>query len=195
LSDDADCGVARVGRPKEVTRVLDPGYLDEARRSFREYVRRTLAASQAAGGRFNPPGEFGALYTAGDEATAWEEVAARFRRQGVTGLPPAMGLLRIAITGGRFADLTDPAARDCWDVSERALTAAEPSPDERERCWALARGVRAVADFLVAPAARAAGENVPLYPDREHGALRMTLRRAARRAPPAHLAQAAREAW
>ena len=123
LTDDiGEMGLTWVGRPMEVVRVLDPVYLDQAEHGFLEYVRSTLAASQTVGGRFNPPGEFGALYTASDTDTAWEEVAARFRRQGISGLPPEMGFIGIVITVGRFADLTDTDMAARWDVSPAAKT-------------------------------------------------------------------------
>jgi len=105
--DIGEMGLTWVGRPMEVVRVLESVYFDQAQHDFDKYVHRTLAASQAAGGRFNPPGEFGALYTASDTDTAWEEVAARFRRQGVSALPPEMGLLGLLITVGRYANLSD----------------------------------------------------------------------------------------
>jgi hypothetical protein len=99
IRDDlAEQGLTWVGRPLEVVRILDSVYLDQARNDFLGYVRGTLAVSQSLGGRFNPPGEFGALYTAGDEATAWEEVAARYRRQG----------FRLLLTAS-FASSTNPA--------------------------------------------------------------------------------------
>lgn len=193
--DASEQGLTWVGRPLEVVRVLDSVYLDQARNDFPAYVRGTLAVSQSAGGRFNPPGEFGALYTAGDEATAWEEVAARFRRQGVRNLPPDMGVIGILITVGRFADLADEPTRGLWEISEAALTSSDPSPDERDACWALSRAVRAVADFLQSPSARADGVNIPLYADRENGDLRMEMQFAVRREVPADLRQTAQESW
>ena len=196
LTDDiGDMGLTWVGRPMEVVRVLDPVYLDQAEHDFREYVRRTLAGSQAAGGRFNPPGEFGAIYTASDTATAWEEVAARFRRQGVPGLPPEMGFIGILITVGRFADLTDADTAARWDASPAVLTAQDPTPDERDICWAVGRAVRAVGDFLRSPSARGAGANIPIFADRERGDLRMEMQYGVRQAPPEHLRQHTNDPW
>lgn len=193
--DIAEQGLTWVGRPLEVVRILDSVYLDQARSDFRGYVRATLAGSQATGGRFNPLGEFGALYMASDDATAWEEVAARYRRQGIRGLPPDMGLIGVLITVGRFADLTDDETRRLWEVPLTALTSNDPSPEEKEVCWSVSRAVRAMADFLQSPSARADGMNVPLYPDRENGDLRMELQFADRRAVPAVLRQVAQESW
>jgi RES domain-containing protein len=179
----------------EVVRVLDSLYLDQAQNEFGKYVEGTLLANQAVGGRFNPPGEFGSLYCAGDEETAWEEAAARFRRQGVPNLPPDMGVIRILITVGRFADLMVQQTRDLWEVSEVALKAENPTPAQRQACWAIGRAVRAVGDFLRSPSARSGGANVPLFPDRVGRELRMELSYAARRPVPAHLVQTTSEPW
>jgi RES domain-containing protein len=195
FDESTEAGLTWVGRPMEVVRALDSVYVDQARADFLEYVRRTLAASQAAGGRFNPPGEFGALYAASDESTAWEEIAARFRRQGINGLPPEMGMIGILIPVGRYADLTDPSTRSLWEISEAALTADEPSPEQREMCWTVARSVRALADFLVTASVRSEGDNVPLYPDRDGSEIRMELQYADRRAVPVHLLQRPTEDW
>lgn len=97
-------GLTWVGRPLELVRALDAVYLDQARVNFDAYVFTTLRYSQAAGGRYNPPGEFGALYTSDDEATAWEEIAARFRRQGIAALPSDMGILGVLVPVGRYVD-------------------------------------------------------------------------------------------
>lgn len=89
------------------------------------------------------------------------------------------------------------AIRDRWAVaaSTRRAQAQAPAPEELERCWALARAIRAVADFLAAPSARADGENIPLFADREHGELYLAMPYADRRAVPSHLVQVARESW
>lgn len=195
IDDSVDDRLTWVGRPMELVRVAGSEYLDQARADFSDYVSRTLAASQAVGGRFNPPGEFGALYTASDEATAWEEAAARFRRQGVSGLPPDMGTVRIVVTVGRFAALTEPEVRKAWNVAEAALTADDPTTEEREICWAVARSVRAVGDFLTSPSARASGANVPLFANREGGQLDLDFHAARPGGIPPHLAQVTSESW
>ncbi|GJG89615.1 hypothetical protein tb265_47960 [Gemmatimonadetes bacterium T265] len=196
MFDDAqDSGLTFVGAPLEITRTADPRFVDQARADFEGYVHRTLQASMGVGGRYNAPGTFGALYCASDEATAWEEVAARYRREGIPGLPPAMGLLRILVTDGRYADLTDPDVVGAWGFDAAALHADAPSDAQRAECHHVGAAVRAVADFLAAPSARAGGQNVPLFPDREGGELLMRLQQARAAAPPAHLQQFTREAW
>jgi RES domain-containing protein len=196
ITDDAGAlGLTFVGRETPVWRTLDSVYLDQAEHHFDEYVRAVLLGSVAAGGRYNPRGEFGALYTASDEDTAWEEVAARFRRQGVERLPPDMGVIALVLSAGRYADLTDAATRERWEVSEETLSAGDPTAGQAEQCHALARAVHAVGDFLAAPSARAGGSNLPLYPDRPDGQLAMSLAFALSKAPPDHLLQRTGDPW
>jgi RES domain-containing protein len=193
--DDQIEGLTWVGRPLEVVRALDPVYLDQARADFPAYVAATLRYSHLAGGRYNPPGEFGALYTSDDEATAWEEIAARFRREGIPALPLDMGLLGVLVLEGRYVDLTDKSTRAAWEVDAAALIATSPTERERNACWGVARSIRPVADFLQAPSARASGMNVPLFPDREQSELRYELQFTRRSAVPSHLQQRPRESW
>lgn len=195
FQDDEVEGLTWVGRPLELVRALDSVYLDQARANLSAYVATTLRYSQLVGGRYNPPGEFGALYTSDDEATAWEEIAARFRREGIRALPPDMGLLGILVPVGRYADLTDGATQAAWEIDATALTAEAPTEAQRNACWVVARSIRVVADFLQAPSARAHGMNVPLFPDREQSELRLELQFTRRSAVPRHLQQQARESW
>jgi RES domain-containing protein len=193
---DPERGLSLVGQPMEVVRTLEARLADQARNDFANYLRRTLEANQAVGGRYNPPGEFGALYTASDEDTAWSELHSRFMREDIPGLPDTMGMLRIVITAGTYVDLTDAAVRDLWDVSEAALIAMNPTPAEQSVCWEVGRAVRAVADFVEAPSARASGHNAPLYLGRSQGELEMHLQSVdASRPTPLHLRQRAREQW
>lgn len=74
-------GLSFVGSPATLYRATGAAYADQARYTWGAYISATLVGSQAVGGRFNPQGEFGALYTADDEATAWEETAARWARE------------------------------------------------------------------------------------------------------------------
>jgi hypothetical protein len=75
------------------------------------------------------------------------------------------------------------------------LSAPAPTDDNRDACWALGRAVRAVADFLRAPPARADGANIPIFADREDRDLRMEMQYAIRQPPPDHLAQRTEEPW
>ena len=187
--------LVQVGAPLELFRVMHASRLDEARFDFPGYVRNTLVASRTFGGRFNPPGEFGALYTAMDEDTAWTEVASRFRREGIEGLPPDMGVLRISVLAGSYADLTSDAAARAWTITREQLTADDPTAVQRTACWTLGRAVRAVADALLGPSARTDGANMPLFPDRARSTLEIDLRAARARAVPKRFQQRAREEW
>ena len=193
LDDDSDDRLAWVGAPIKVVRILDLKYLDQAELQFEKYITETLAASERAGGRFNPRGEFGAVYTASDVATAWKEIAARFAREGIPGLPSRMGLISIVLGEGRYADLNDSTGRDAWDVERSALIDA--TPEAYVRCQVLGRAIRVVADFIHAPSSRADGTTMSLFPDRADSTLRMKLQSASREEPPSDLRQIARETW
>lgn len=197
MTAEDDLAFAYVGHPDEVVRAVDAKCADQARKDFELYVRRTLSFNQRAGGRFNPPCEFGALYTASDEQTAWAELHARFRREGVEGLPPWMGLIRITVGSGRYVDLGSHHARDAWGVATDTLQTEDPSPAQREACWQLGRGVRVVADFLKSPSARASGYNIPLFiAGREDCELTYALTAAdPRRITPEPLRQKPAETW
>jgi RES domain-containing protein len=175
--------------------VVHSVYVDEARHDFPTYLRQTLSASQAQGGRFNPPREFGALYTSADEETAWIEVAARYQREGIDGLPPDMGVLRLVVAAGRYADVTTDEGCAAWDVSHAALAESEPDEGQADVCWQLARAVRAVADAILAPSARAEGANMPLFPDRDASELALELQAVSHRAVPDRFLQRSHEAW
>jgi RES domain-containing protein len=195
LGETPDEAVTFVGSPYDVGRVVEGVYLDQAEHNFQEYIHRTLAASQSYGGRYNPAGEFGAIYTASDEETAWYEVASRFERDGVHGLPSTMGLLRIVVHEGRYVDMFADPAREAWEADLTALVANAPDRTQQKHCWELGRAIRAVADFLMAPSARHDGANIPLFPDRENGTLRHTLHSILRNRVPAALLQKAKEEW
>lgn len=149
----------------------------------------------AHGGRYNHCGESGALYCASDEETAWAEVAARFKREGISGLPSDMGSLRILLIEGRYADLSTEVAAVAWNCDWESLASPEPTEEQQSQCYFVGRAVRAVADFLSAPAARANGFNVPLFHDRENSELSMELHAAGPSEVPRHLRQKAKRLW
>lgn len=188
-------GLTWIGSPIEVFRVVHSVHVDEARHDFPTYLRQTLSGSQRQGGRFNPPGEFGALYTSTDEETAWVEVAARFEREGIDGLPPDMGVLRLVVASGRYADVTTEDGCAAWDVAHDALANADPDARDIESCWRLARAVRAVADAILAPSARGDAANMPLFPDREESELGLELQAVSHRGVPDRFAQRPNESW
>jgi RES domain-containing protein len=186
-----------VGYAEEVVRAVDSKYADHARIDPRGYVQRTLSYNAQSGGRYNAPGEFGALYTASDEPTAWAELHARMRREGLPGLPPVMGLIRLTIVSGEYVVFNDDEAQDAWDISREAIQSEEPTPEQREACWRLGRAVRVVADFLRAPSGRADGDNIPLFiGERSRGDFRYEISATdVVRATPIDLRALARESW
>jgi RES domain-containing protein len=135
------------------------------------------------------------LYASDDEATAWEEAAARYRQEGATGLPQSMHLLTLTIEAGHYADLHVESVREDFQVASDDLSSEAPTSDQQEACLRVARAVRALADFLVSPSARGEFSNVPLYPDRPDSALRLSFAGAAGGRVPRHLRQEATEAW
>ncbi len=179
----------------EVVRLTEARYAEQAEYHFPKYLSETLAANQMAGGRYNAAGEFGALYTASDAETAWEEFAHRLRRQGINSVPPSTTLLVLVLTEGLYADLTSPARCELWQTPFESLLAEDPTPEQQTHCHSLGRAVRAVADFLKVPSARAAGINVPLFPDRSESELGLELQAVRRVDPPRHLVQVTTEPW
>ena len=188
-------GLTFVGSPLEVRRAFDRKYLDRAIANFEKYLAGVLSGSMAAGGRYNPPGEFGGFYVASDEPTAWEEIASRYRAEGMPGLPREMGMIGLLILEGRYADFTEDEVVAAWEVDRETLSDPDPSPNQQNTCWELGRAVRAVADFLIAPSARHDGDNLCLYPDRRDGELRYSVQFRRPDTPPPHLRQKPGESW
>src|SRR5215203_114573 len=154
-----ETGLTFVGAPMEVVRTTDTKYLDQARSQLPDYVAKTLAANMVYGGRYDPPGVFGAIYCASDEDTAWDEIAARCRREGIPGIPPVMGLLRLLIKDGQYADLTDDDTVALWEFESESLVADDPTDAQKAHCHHAGMSVRPVADLLLAPSARGGGQN------------------------------------
>ena len=185
-----------VGAAIEIFRAVQQKYADAARNNFTAYVAATLAASARAGGRHNPTGEFGAIYCADSTATMWLEVAARFRREGIPGLPPEMAVIRVVVTEGILVDLTDPAVREIWSVDEEWLVAEDPSSAQKHDCHVVARAGRVLADFLAAPSARdRSGTNYAVFADRPESQLRWDVVSVRSEMPPPFLRQKDDEAW
>ena len=194
--DDDDAGEPKyVGAPIELFRATNVLYADQALADWDAYVRRTLGASLAQGGRFNPQCEFGALYTTDDRDTAWVELAARLAREGQEGIPPDMRLLRLIVTDGTYVELTSAESQAVWDIAEEVLRSDDPSSHDQALCWNVGRGIRAIADFLQSSSARSNGLNIPLFPDREGGTLRVALARVEPDPAPEHLREQSVESW
>ncbi len=75
------------------------------------------------GGRFNPPGEFGALYVSHDAATTRAELERRARRAGIEPedlMPRSLVVVRLGLN--RVLDLTDPEERAAVGLDESTVT-------------------------------------------------------------------------
>lgn len=99
------------------------------------------------------------------------------------------------MTAGRYADLCEGAVRNDFEVTLEALQSENPTQEQKEACWIVGRAIRALADFLMSPSARAAGSNVPLYADRPESELQSSFSAALPGRVPAHLAQHTEESW
>jgi len=82
---------------------------------YREWIDSDEGAKRR-GGRYNPPGEFGALYLSANPEGCLAELAAR------THMPPSLTEGAIEVRLDRVCDLTDPATQDAIGVSLADLT-------------------------------------------------------------------------
>jgi hypothetical protein len=108
-------------------------------------------------------------------------------------LPPEIGLIRIVITEGRYADLMDSTTREVWELDRSVLV--RTTSDAHAVCQERARAIRVRADFIQAPSAQVSGINYALFPDRIDSALDMSLQSAQREEVPEHLKQSQKEDW
>lgn len=134
----------------------------QSRPRYAEATARTLAASARAGGRFNPAGEFGALYVSLDPETPLRELrrqAARDAADLATLLPRTLFALDVSLH--RLLDLTRAEVRDRWDISDGALAS-----DDWSACQAVARRARADGyEAIRFPSASGEGENLAIFMD------------------------------
>ena len=98
----------------------------------------TLAQNHRHGGRFNPPGEFGAIYVAVERETALHELARQAALLGfaVDELLPRT-MLRLRLHLRRVLDLTDEAVCRAW-----GLVGTDTSRISHDECWEVARAAR-----------------------------------------------------
>ena len=90
----------------------------------------TLPHNHRHGGRFNPPGEFGAIYVAVERTTALRELArqAAFLGFAVDELLPRT-MLRLRLHVRRILDLTDETVCRAWGLAGADMSAT-PRDDE-----------------------------------------------------------------
>lgn len=122
--------------------------------------------SLKAGGRFNPPNEFGALYTSLDPKTAAQEVARGLRARGVDPeqfLDGAWWVYELEVKLEFALDLTDAAVVEKSAISADSLTGSDVNETRRIAAEARERGYVA----LVVPSAAAPGsKNLVIFLDR-----------------------------
>jgi RES domain-containing protein len=122
----------------------------------------TLDASARVGGRFNPPGEFGAVYVAVERRTALAELE---RRVAASGLPrkqfhPRV-ILQLRARLSRVLDLTDPTVRRDLDLREAEITG-----EDWARPQAVAREARGDGYAAIRfPSATGEGDNLAIFLD------------------------------
>ena len=93
---------------------------------YAEATERTLAGSANAGGRFNPRGEFGALYVSLDPETPLRELlreAARVELDILPLLPRTLFALEVKLQ--RVLDLTDPVVHSSWGLLPAELASSD----------------------------------------------------------------------
>ena len=116
--------------------------------------------SRSAGGRWNPPGEFGALYTTTGEDDIEREMERAAEKRGITpkDLLPR-DIVTIAVSLQKVLDLTDPAILLSLKFNVDDLT-----KDAYDDTCALARAVfRAGIEGILVPSAIGKGKNLVIY--------------------------------
>jgi len=116
--------------------------------------------SRFVGGRWNPPGEFGALYTTTDEHDIEREMERAAEKRGITprDLLPR-DIVTIAVSLHKVLDLTDPAILRAIKFNGEELT-----EDTYERTCDLARAVfKAGIEGIVVPSAIGRGKNLVIF--------------------------------
>ena len=121
--------------------------------------------SLKAGGRFNPPGQFGALYTSLDATTAAKEVARGLRQRGVDPdqFPEgAWWVYELEVRLEAVLDLTDADVLERSGIQEDSLTGSDVNATREIAAQARERGYQAL---LVPSAAAAGSKNLAIFPD------------------------------
>ncbi len=124
------------------------------------------AGSLKAGGRFNPPSEFGALYTSLDAATATKEVARGLRQRGVdpTQFPSgAWWIYELEVKIETVLDLTDPDVLQKAGMQTDAVAGGEVHATRQLAAEARRRSYQAL---LVPSAAAPESKNLVVFLDK-----------------------------
>lgn len=121
--------------------------------------------SLRAGGRFNPPNEFGALYASLDSMTAAKEVARGLRQRGIDPKQFPEGswwVYELQVKLEAVLDLTDADVLQKSGMQEDSLTGSDVNLTREVAARARERGY----DALLVPSAAAAGsKNLVMFLD------------------------------
>ena len=122
-----------------------------------------MLASLGTGGRFNPAGEFGALYVSLDPDTPFRELRRQAARAGLdvlSFLPRTLFAAEARLQC--VADLACPRGPAAWGLSAAALRSHDWTA-----CQDVARRARAAGHEAIRfPSATGAGENLAIFLDR-----------------------------
>jgi len=124
------------------------------------------AGSLKAGGRFNPPNEFGALYTSLEAATAAKEVARGLRHRGIDPAKFSEGgwwVYELKVELEAVLDLTDAEVLRKARLRPEALTGGDVNAAREIARQAREQGYQAL---LVPSAADPASRNLVVFLDR-----------------------------
>lgn len=127
-----------------------------------QYDALDSSGSLKAGGRWNPPGEYGVLYTALDEETAKAELERLAERQGLTleDLAPR-DLVSIGVTLSKVLDLTDEKILRQIGISENEIVGNDIS-----LCLEISRlAHRAGFEAILVPSATKRGSILAVFGD------------------------------
>ena len=122
--------------------------------------------SLRAGGRFNPPNEFGALYTSLEAATAAKEVAGGLRQRGVDPKQFPQGaywIYELDVTLDAVLDLTDPDVLQTTGIPQGSLIGTDVNATRKIAAQARERGYEAL---LVPSAAAPNSKNLVIFLDK-----------------------------
>lgn len=121
--------------------------------------------SLKAGGRFNSPNEFGAIYTSLEGATATKEVARGLRLRGID--PEQFSergwwVYELEVKLEAVLDLTDPDVLRKSRIQQESLTGSDVNPTREIAAQARESGYQAL---LVPSAAAAGSKNLVIFLD------------------------------
>lgn len=118
----------------------------------------SIEGSLRHGGRYNPPGAFGALYCGEKPAVCAAEILKRAVGQRLA----PYRLARVRVKLHRVLDLTDPTTLAALNLRSEDLQGLDWQPTQRLAAQARAAGF----EGLLAPSAAGPGRNLVIFPDR-----------------------------